>query len=197
VPDGSVVHFSMTLTGEGGNILQQADSNTTDGVARVSFGLDKPGLLQIRATSDPAAISEVLQLDVSSAGQPAAVTVIVPALTPQAVLQTPASAQPASEHGSASIPLFSAWLLTVLLLGLGAGLAYWLGDRLESRRWALRWSLCTLLGGLLTYNYLALNLPGGAAFIAANGLTGILGISLIGLLLGWAAGWLWSQGVRL
>ena len=68
VPDGTVVHFSMTLTGEGGSILQQADANTTNGIARVSFGLDKPGLLEIRATSDPATLSEVLQLDVS-AGQ--------------------------------------------------------------------------------------------------------------------------------
>ena len=94
VPDGTVVHFSMSVTGEGGGILQQADANTTQGKARVSFGLDKPGLLQIRATSDPALISEVLQLDVSSGGQPAAVTVIVPQLTPEAPATAVRTPQP-------------------------------------------------------------------------------------------------------
>ncbi|HNF95583.1 MAG TPA: glycoside hydrolase family 3 N-terminal domain-containing protein, partial [Anaerolineales bacterium] len=39
VPDGTVVRFSMLLTGEGGGILQQVESITTDGVARAAFGL--------------------------------------------------------------------------------------------------------------------------------------------------------------
>ena len=54
------------------------------GSPEVSFGLEKPGLLEIRATSDPARVSQVLQLDVGSSGQAAAVTVIVPQLTESA-----------------------------------------------------------------------------------------------------------------
>jgi len=86
--------FSLNLTGEGGGILQQADADTVDGSARVSFGLDKPGLLQIGATSDPAMVSEELQLDVSSGGIPAAVTVIVPQLTPGIQTQPAQTVQP-------------------------------------------------------------------------------------------------------
>src|SRR5690606_26939814 len=59
VPDGTVVQFSMNLIGEGGGIIQQFDSVTTQGIARASFGLDRPGLLEIRATSEPAVISQV------------------------------------------------------------------------------------------------------------------------------------------
>jgi beta-N-acetylhexosaminidase len=52
VPDGTVVQFSMVLTGEGGGILQQVESVTTQGVARASFGLDRPGLLEIHASAN-------------------------------------------------------------------------------------------------------------------------------------------------
>jgi beta-N-acetylhexosaminidase len=195
VPDGTVVHFSMTLTGEGGGILQQADAITSQGAARVSFGLDKPGLLQIRATSDPAKISEVLQLDVSSAGQPAAVTVIVPAFTPETAPQAPRTPQPQQNNfvtpqGS---PRFAAWVLVVMLLLGGAALAYWMGTRIENMRWGIRWGLCAIAGGLLAYNYIALGLPGGADFAATNGIGGMISLALMGLLIGWGAGWLWSR----
>ena len=38
VPDGTVVQFSMKLTGEGAGILQQVDAVTTQGVARAALG---------------------------------------------------------------------------------------------------------------------------------------------------------------
>jgi beta-N-acetylhexosaminidase len=195
VPDGTVVHFSMNLTGEGGGILQQADAVTTQGVARISFGLDKPGLLQIRATSEPALVSEVLQLDVSSGGQPAAVTVIVPQLTPEVVSQSSVTPPPVVNEfiTPEGTPRFVAWLLIVLVLLAGAVLVYFAGIRVESMRWGIRWGLCALAGGLMSYNYIALGLPGSASFTVSNGIGGIVMITIIGLLVGWWAGWLWSR----
>jgi len=195
VPDGTVVHFTMNLTGEGGCILQQADSVTTLGVARVSFGLDKPGLLQIRATSDPALVSEVLQLDVSSGGQPAAVTVIVPELTPEVAPQAVSTPLPAANEfiTPEGTPRFTAWLLIILMLLAGAVLVTFAGIQMESPRWGIRWGLCALAGGLLTYNYIALGLPGSASFTTSNGFGGIVFITILGLLAGWGAGWLWSE----
>ncbi len=198
VPDGTVVHFSMTVTGEGGGIVQQADATTSQGNARVSFGLDKPGLLQIRATSDPALISEVLQLDVSSGGQPAAVTVIVPQLTPQ-VQNTPVpTPQPAVDEfiTAEGRPRFTAWLVAILLIMAGAIAVLYAGLRIQNLHWGTRWGLCAIAGGLLVYNYFAVGLPGSAKFAADNGVGGILILTILGLLAGWGAGWLWSQGQR-
>jgi beta-N-acetylhexosaminidase len=198
VPDGTVVHFSMTVTGEGGGIVQQADAITSQGNARVSFGLDKPGLLQIRATSDPALISEVLQLDVSSGGQPAAVTVIVPQLTPQ-VQNTPVpTPQPAVDEflTAEGRPRFTAWLVAIILILAGAIAVLYAGLRIQSLHWGTRWGLCAIAGGLLVYNYFAVGLPGSAKFAADNGVGGILILIILGLLAGWGAGWLWSQGQR-
>jgi beta-N-acetylhexosaminidase len=195
VPDGTVVHFAMNVTGEGGGILQQADATTTAGTARVSFGLDKPGLLQIKATSEPAMISEVLQLDVSSGGQPAAVTVIVPQLTPSVstpVVETPAPVEDVyiTPEGR---PRFTAWLVTIIVILLGAAGAVYAGFRMQNGRWAARWGLCALSGGLLTYNYFAVGLPGSSDFASDNGLGGILILTILGLLAGWAIGWMWSE----
>lgn len=198
VPDGTVVQFSMNVTGEGGGILQQANATTTQGIARVSFGLDKPGLLQIQATSKPATISEVLQLDVSSGGQPAAVTVIVPQLTPNASPSAVKTAAPAEDEFITpdGRPRFSAWLVTVIIVLAGAAGVLYAGLRLESARWGTRWGLCALAGGLLVYNYFAVGMPGSSKFAANNGLGGVLILTILGLLGGWGAGWLWSQQGR-
>ena len=61
---------------EGGS-YQQLQSETAGGVATASFRLEKPGLVEISAASEPAITSVVLQIDVTP-GQAAAVTVIAP-----------------------------------------------------------------------------------------------------------------------
>jgi hypothetical protein len=184
----------MVLTGEGGGILQQVDAVTEDGVARASFGLDKPGLLEIKAASEPAVVSEALRMDVSATGR-AAVTVIVPVLT-QTILvpPTPAPTQQidpwVTEEG---YPRFSAWLLNFLLLVGGAWLAYWGSSRILGGREGVRWSLCVLLGGLAAYNYLALGLPGIQRWTGAEGIYGILIFTFVGELAGALAAGLWGR----
>jgi beta-N-acetylhexosaminidase len=195
VPDGTVVQFTMDLRGEGGGIVQQAEATTTQGVARISFGLDKPGLLEIRATSDPARLSEVLQLDVSSAGQAAAVTVIVPQLTPKVESESGSTPQPvANDYVAPDGGLrFSAWLATVLVLLVGAGAIGLAGSRIGGRNLGIRWGLSAVAGGLMPYNYLALGLPGGAAFTADNGVVGVILLAAMGLFAGWGICWVLAR----
>jgi len=45
----------------------------------------------------------------------------------------------------------------------------------------------------LTYNYIALGLPGSVSFATENGVSGILILSLFGLFAGWGLGWIWSE----
>jgi len=195
VPDGTVVRFFMTLTGEGGGIVQQSETMTLEGMARVSFGLDKPGLLQIRASSEPALNSEVLELDVSSSGQPAAVTVIAPPLTPPS--SAPPIPGPQTREGGfvtpEGAPRLSAWLVTLLVLAGGAGLAFGFGYHTGGAERGMRWGLLALIGGLTVYNYIAWGLPGGARFASSTGIGGILSASFLGLMLGWGAAWRWTR----
>ena len=194
VPDGTVVQFSMRLTGEGGGILKQVDAITTQGVARAAFGLDKTGLLEIRAVSEPAVISEVLQLDVSQTG-PVAVTVVVPELT-RTDVATPEPPEGPKAQGFVSAkgyPRFSAWALAMLLIALSASITYYSGVRLMDRRSALRWAIGSVLGGLAAYNIIALGMFGIFNWLSSSGLGGLLFFLFFGELLGLAGGWIWSK----
>ena len=198
VPDGTVVKFSLVLSGEGGGTLQQIESFTSQGVAHASFRLEKPGLIEISTSSDPATISEIIQLDVSS-GEAVAVTVIVPVPTETLSLTEAISPTPAEASDFTLIanghPRFGGWLLVMIFLGGGTWLAYWVGSRLQSHRWGIRWALCALLGGLVTYNYLALGLPGGITWVKQTGVFGVISLTIVGELVGWGCAWLWAKRI--
>ncbi|KAA0273320.1 MAG: hypothetical protein EDM79_10085 [Chloroflexi bacterium] len=194
VPDGTVVRFAMLLTGEGGGILQQVEAVTTDGVARAAFGLDKPGLLEIRVSSEPAVISEVLQLDVSQSGA-VAVTLVVPELT-QSAQPTPlptAPEEPDDFITQEGYPRISAWSLSMLFVLLGSGAFFVIASRFAKRTSALRWALGMLLGGLFAYNLMALGFFNLPEWLAEAGVSGVISVTLAGQVLGLAGGWIWSR----
>ena len=191
VPDGTPVTFTLSSSAEGGTI-QQVDTVTTQGVARGSFSIARPGLLEIRVKSEPATSSVIFQLNVSNEGF--SVTVLAPTPLTGPTPTQRAVATPGTGGTSPlpqSIPNLGGWLIMMAMLGGLAYPAYWLGARTRSTRWGIRWSLAEALGGLLIYNYLALHLPGAAAVINAGGLLGLLGLTLLGALAGWgiAFGW--------
>jgi beta-N-acetylhexosaminidase len=194
VPDGTVVRFTMLLSGEGGGLIQQVDQVTTRGMARASFALEKPGLIEIRASSEPAILSNVIQLDVSS-GQPVAVTVIA-AVPTETVEPTPIPPTPIEEDEFVTLegyPRFTGWILAIIFVGLSALMTYWAGNQLQSQPWGWRWGICVLLGGLTGYNYATLGLPGSTQVVLANGMLGVLMISGVGELIGLGIAWVWSR----
>lgn len=192
VPDGTGVRFTLTHSSSN-DILQQIETATSQGVAKASFTLDRPGLLEVRASSDPATVSVILQLDITPDGL--SVTALAPTQTAEATLAPDMALTPTppSSPLAAGRPGFGGWLLTLALLsGLGFA-AFRLGEHFVSERWGLRWTLCSALGGLTAYSYLALGLPGGAAWLMKTGFGGMLGVVLIGAIGGLGAGWLWRQ----
>lgn len=195
VPDGTVVRFSMVLTGEGGSNLLQVDAVTEQGMARASFGLDKPGLLEIHAASELATISNGLRMDVTVAGG-AAVIVVVPVLTEETVAPTPTPVIVVEENNfvtPAGYPRFNAWFIAVLLLLGGAWLTYWAVSSLRGGRDGVRWALCVFLGGLAAYNYLALGLPGSQVWATERGMIGILLLTFMGEWVGALGAWIWTR----
>ncbi len=194
VPDGTVAQFSVLLTGEGGGVIKQSETTTVKGVARMTFGLDKPGLLEIRVASEPATVSEALQLDVSQSGA-AAVTVIAPEATfPAEPSPTPAAEEKENPYVSQQgYPLFSSWFLYMLFMVFGMWIAYGFGARLRGMRAALRWALGIALGGLVSYNLLAFGAFGVNEWILARGFSGVLAFTFIGELLGFIGGLIWAR----
>jgi beta-N-acetylhexosaminidase len=194
VPDGTGVRFSILLSGEGG-LVQPINAVTLLGVATASFSINRPGLLEIRAESDPALTSEVMQFNASNEGF--SVTIVTP--TPISVSPTPMPESTKTPLPKPTTPLeqgypgLGGWLGMVLILaGLGF-LVYWIGKLMIAPRWAFRWALCALAGGLLTYTYLAVRLPGAAVYLQQNGWWGMLGIVILGAVAGWGVAYAWMR----
>ena len=190
VPDGTGVRFTV---GEGG-VFQQMNAVTQQGVAAISFSIPRAGLLEVTAASDPALSSVTLQLTVS--GGTFSVTIVAPTPIPE-FTSTPTAIVIPTATPSAPLaqgyPGLGGWFDMVLLLaGLGMGV-YWVGSRFISLQWAVRWTLCTLAGGLLAYSYLALRLPGASDYLKLGGWSGMLGVILLGAALGLGAALLWQR----
>jgi len=196
VPDGTPVRFIMSTMDEGGEILQQVDSITVEGVARASFDINRPGKVEIRAVSEPAVESIVLQFDASNEG--AAVTVVAPTQVTPTIQATPTvTLTPVPENDLVTPegkPRIGVWLLVMLAVIGGAVLMFWAVSRMVSQRWGLRWALCVFLGGLAGYNYLALGFPGAADWIASSsGAFGVLMLTFAGEVIGSLGAWIWMQ----
>jgi beta-N-acetylhexosaminidase len=194
VPDGTDVQFKIAMNGAGGYV-QQIESFTTQGVARASFNIDRPGLLEISASSNPAIRSVVVQLTVTSQGS----TVIIITPTPVSEFTPTPTVITATPVVIPSLPLeqgypgFAGWLTVVISLISFGLLTYWLGKRLARVRWGVRWAICVILGGLLAYTYLAIRMPGAAPYILRGGWSGMIGLVLLGGAAGFGGGYVWFR----
>ncbi len=198
VPDGTVVRF-MIDTGSGSGNVETVETVTTDGVARTTYRIANKGILEIKVQSEPALVSQTLQLDITDAG--GVITSIEPTVVPtEAATQeatpedTEASLRPYNSHPM-GLPMATDWLLvTILVVGLSAGI-FWLGLKQSGTKWAIRWAGFACVSGYLVFLYLTLGLPGSAGLINKSGSTAIALICIAGVLFGWLIGltWWWLE----
>ncbi len=195
VPDGTVVRFM--LQDEGG-IGQQIETVTSQGSAKATFRLDQAGNIEIRASSEPATVSDVIQLNVTSEGstiviitptlEPTEFPSPTPVITPEPVVRE----NPLTNEG---YPNLFGWLMMMLVLIGGSGMTYWLMGQILEPRWSIRWAMLVLLGGLAAYNYLILELPGATAWLDERGLAAFLQAVILGQVFGFTLGWAWRSFV--
>jgi beta-N-acetylhexosaminidase len=194
VPDGTPVHFSMSMVDQEKGILQQVDAETVMGMAHASFAINTPGKVEIRVVSEPAFESVALRLDASNEGAPVITVVPTVTITPQPATPTATPIVVNDLISPEGYPRVGIWLLVMLAVIGGAVLIFWAVSRMVSRRWGLRWALCVFLGGLAAYNYLALGFPGAADWIASSsGAFGVLMLTFAGEVIGSLGAWIWMQ----
>jgi beta-N-acetylhexosaminidase len=194
VPDGTVVRFTMSTSDETGSILKLVEATTSDGVARASFVIDKPGKVEVHAVSEPAVLSDVLQFDATSEG--VAVTVVAPLVitaTPEPPTPTPTAVLENNFISPDGYPRAGIWFLVLLGVVGSALLVYWAVSRIITPRWGLRFALSVLIGGFGAYNYLALGFPRALAWISSDsgGAFGVLLFTIAGEALGIILAWIW------
>lgn len=195
VPDGTVARFIISTGGEKG-VTSQTEATTIGGVVRLAYRIENPGLLEIKVTSDPAIVSDILRLDITGK-ESAAVTSIAPTPIPtdtsEPAIPSPTvqpTMQPIPSNGKIS-PTFWDWLLTMMITGIAVSVIFIFGTRQRSVKWGFRWGLTTGIGGLITYLYLSMGLPGSDVLIDKGGTPAILGVTILGMGLGWLVGYVW------
>jgi hypothetical protein len=168
------VKFAFQYDGDTVPKIQEA--MTLDGVARTEFVLDKVGRLLIRASSEPALDSTVLEITIGESGSAVVATVVptptptvtpipTPTRTPTPTLTPTATPLPgAVEAFLVHKPRNAQWgelLLALIAVGAIGGGGYWAArQRRDDLARALRVGLWCAVGGLIGYVYFSLGLPG-------------------------------------
>jgi beta-N-acetylhexosaminidase len=196
VPDDTPVKFYIQYDVDPAPKIQEA--MTLAGIARTEYVLDKVGRLLIRASSEPALNSTVLEITISESG--AVVATIAPTPLPTATRIPTPTRTPTTTPTPTATPLPDAveafftrkpqnaqWgELILALIGVAAigGGGYWaVRQRRGDLARALRAGLWCALGGLIGYVYFTLGLPGSDLLRAAVSSWGALLIVALGGLL--------------
>ncbi len=200
VPDGTIVRFTLYHAGD--NIPAQiVEPTTTQGIARGKLLVDQIGEITIRADSGSATTSDVLTFEIppenvtatpqvstpspTSSPSPTVRPTNTPTSTPQV---TPMLVNPA-DQGNIN---FGDWLLALVVAAVVGGSNYWITNQKHGLRWGVRAALLPLIGGMLTYVYLAIKMPGSASVMRQMGNWAVFVFVLLGAGVGAGAMWLWQ-----
>ena len=205
VPDGTVVRFTVRLAGEN-LIIAQPEALTIDGLATISYRIDRDGIFEVTAASEPAIVSSTLVLNT----QGGLAQVIMPTPTPTVqptptitppVTQTPVPSEtPEPGANTTGFPRMMDWFLIVLILIAGFGAAFLVGFRWwGGSGWAFRSGFCTLIGGLLAYLLLTLGIDSLVDLVKQSSSWFIVQMTVTGMLFGWVIAliwWLRAEGMK-
>jgi len=193
VPDGTPVDFILSTSGTTSSVRQEV--TTQDGIARSTFSITEPGTLEILAESE-AAKSIVLRFDIPiPVGESeASLSEVAPSNTPSppptaAIIFVPRETTPTpSTQDRLSL---EDWIMASLVsLGIG-WIIYQFSKARGQVRWGVRSAFLAIIGGMVAYIYLALELPGSTQVLSGSISSGVLFITLSGLTIGLIIGLLW------
>lgn len=195
VPDGTPVQF--ILEGAEAESPQVQNATTSRGIARATLLINRSGMVEVRVESDPARQSEVLRLEIPPVeGElPSLTETIVVTATPtlaptptatQALVETPAP----PDHDQTTLV---DWFIAIIVTGAVGSAIFWFATTAGLARWAVRSGFLALIGGLLAYSYLSMDMPGSADLLQDAGSWGVFMITLLGAVLGGAAAWGWQR----
>jgi len=200
VPDGTPVQFLLFNPGETVP-AQIVVSQTSGGIATGTLRVSHDGELTIRAESEPAVTSDIIRIEIA----PEQVTPTDSPVTPESTITPTPTLSPTETPTLTPTPIptpveeppdyrvqFGDWLLALFVTGSVSSGSYWLANKKNGVRRGVRTALMALIGGLLTYSYLSIGLPGSQTLIETSGSWGVMIVTMIGALLGGSTLWIWQ-----
>jgi beta-N-acetylhexosaminidase len=201
VPDGTVVRFLLNQDGESVPV-QVFEAQTSQGIARGSLMIDQSGEIIVHAESGQAVSSDILVFDIppelitATPPAPTQETTPTPTLTPSPTQTTTptliATVTPEAGPTQPSVD-FGDWLAALIVIGMVSGGNYWFILLKHGLRWAVRAALLPMIGGMFTYIYMAVSLPGSTEMIKKMGTWGVLFMVLLGAAMGIGAVLVWQM----
>lgn len=191
VPDGTPVEFSVSVAG---SVLPTTQVETTKGIARTTFIVTSAGTMEIRAVSELAR-SEPLRIEIplpngdTASATPTEEPTPTPSPTPTATVTPQPGATPQALPPTR--PQFPDWVMAVFMAVGIAWASYRLLALIGQVRWGVRGGFLALIGGLLAYSYLALEMPGSDIFLRTSVSRGVFLVTLLGASLGLFVAWSW------
>lgn len=193
VPDGTPVSFIFNQ----GGVETQVVETTTGGIARTTYNVANFGPLEIRVESEPAKQSVQLRFDVPLPnGEVIPETpTIQPTSTPEPSPTPTETAVPVetTEPPPATRPDLGDWFIALLVAGGIAWSFYRLAALVGQIRWGVRGGFLAFIGGLTTYSYMAMKMPGSEILLVGSISRGVFFSTLIGTALGLLLAWGWRQ----
>ena len=196
VPNGTVVRFSMSEQGSSTSV-QQLESVTVDGIAKASFLLQNPGQHEIRAVSEPALSSEILILDISEdeALVSAIIPTFAPTLTDFAGIAETEDLIP-EEEASIENKKFYEWVFATFVSWIFGILTFFFFGNYLIAEERITISVSSLLGCLISMNWLLFNMPGTSERYGGRGYSTLFLSVLLGGIIGGAVGWMLLQYLK-
>ena len=193
VPDGTPVSFIFSQ----GGVESQVVETTKSGIARTTYTVANYGPLEIRVESEPAKQSTQLKFDVPVPnGEVIPVTpTIDPSPTPEPSLtptETPIVVE-ATPVPTTTRPDLGDWFIALLVAAGIAWSFYRLAALIGQVRWGVRGGFLAFIGGLTTYSYLAMKLPGSEILLIGSISRGVFFSTLIGATIGLFLAWGWRK----
>lgn len=196
VPDGTVVRFTVRMASDRA-IIAQPTATTVDGLATVDYRIEREGIFEVTVQSEPAMTSGMLILNtqggLAEVVMPTPTSTLMPTITPQPSLTPQQTAMPTSSLAlSSGYPRMQDWLLIIMILIMGFGMAYLVGNHWWGGViWGLRSAAATVIGGFVGYILLTLGISSLEALVKEQGTWFIVQLTVIGMLFGWLGAFIW------
>jgi beta-N-acetylhexosaminidase len=199
VPDGTVARFILNHIGETESI-QQFETTTVNGIARVSFPIQAFGRLEIRVISEPALESDILVLDISSE-EGGIVSAITPTPVPTLAEDMLSSSgediieeQVSDEaEGTDRVSPILEWLLvSTFIWGIGIGI-FRLGKRYLTLEMSVPLAFSAIICGYLSFIGIIFGFSSGFLIVDRHNYFLLTFMILVGISLGGLIAWLFLK----
>jgi beta-N-acetylhexosaminidase len=186
VPNNTPVQVIVTINGEPAPGIA---TTTSDGIFQTEYIVNQSGTISVQVQSGLAfsniLIFEIPEPEITPQPSPTITPTDTPTLepTPTTIPPTPTPTQtPIVEGSDMRLDDWFGAVAVAIFVGWGASRT---GTLLGKVRWGIRWGFAGFIGGLISYTYVVLKLPGSDVILSISETWALVAAAFLGAVAGW------------